>query len=525
MPALSLWQRWIILVDPLEVRLLGSGPRAAIATTAVMLLVVAVTPFALFYGYGPARFEEPLTLGAVPADVQVEELPTFDDLSPVPSADVVPEGVDRLNPDVPLDLGPNVRVTLLFSVGSRAITDSDAERLRVNDPDERGADGLTDVVMLVLADPDSGRVGLLSIPRDYYLQSRDDRINATWVNGGTQDLVDVVSDVTGLPIHHVALVNFTAFADLVDELGGVAMRAEREMADLESNLYVPAAGCWAFDGASALAWVRSRNTLTSTASGGWVRDVSGSDFGRIARQQQLLAAAFDQLRGPSAITKIPDLLNVARSGLVIDRALDLQAVRELAGAFLDVRAGTFEGYTIPSNIGRRGERSVVIPDQEASRPIIERLRQWPPADPLSVPVDVPPVDSEVGDPGEVQVDEACTMAMAAPLPHPAAPLAEVAASRPRSATPTPTPTTTSRPSRPSPPRNDPPASEEPPATPTPTTTPSETAPEPTPTSEPTPTDEPSPAPTTEPSDEPTTAPEPSPTPEDSESDDPGGLLP
>lgn len=514
-----MWQTWLRLVEPLERRLRRPGVKAAVATSAIVVLLASALPFALFYGFGPDRFDEPLSLGAIPTldNAAVRTDADGNPLGPPPNVDLPPEGVDRLAPDVPLNLGPNVRVTLLFSVGSRAVSAKDAERLRINDLDRRGDDGLTDVVMLVIADPDSGRVGMLSVPRDYFLRSRDERINATWFYRGTQGLVDDVGLITGLPIHHVALMNFTAFGELVDRLGGVAMTTDKPLADLASNLYVPDDGCWQFSGADALAYVRSRNTLTLNRSDRWVRDESASDFGRIARQQQLLGAAFDQLRGPQALARIPDLLSVARDGLVVDRGLDLQATRSLVNAFLDVRAGSFEGYTIPSNNVRIDDKVVLVADKDAVVPIMERLRSWPPTDPLVLPEDQPSADSDIGDIGEITVDENCNASDATPLPDPFGPLAVVAATQPR-----PVPSRSSSPAPSATPSDDPTSEGTPTdsegATEEPTTTESEVAPAPTSSPNQTETTSPSPKPSQSPTSSPSASPSPSPSPSPSETE-------
>lgn len=514
-----MWQVWLRFVEPLERRLRRPGAQTAVATSAIVVLLAGALPFALFSVFGPETFEEPLTLGAIPT-LDNAPLPQQTDaegnpLGPPPSVDLPPDGVDRLAPDILLNLGPNVRVTLLFSVGSRAVSDKDAERLRINDIGRRGDDGLTDVIMLVIADPDSGRVGLLSIPRDYYLRSRAERINATWFYRGTQGLVDDVGLITGLPIHHVALMNFTAFGELVDRLGGVAMRTDKPLADLASNLYVPDAGCWQFSGADALAYVRSRNTLTQNQSDRWVRDVTASDFGRIARQQQLIGAAFDQLRGPQALARIPDLVSVARDGLVVDRGLDLQASRQLVNAFLDVRAGSFEGYTIPSNNTRIDEKAVLVADKEAVVPIMERLRSWPPTDALVLPDDQPSTDADLGEIGEIAVDENCNAGDATQLPDPFGPLAAVAATQPRqapsrSATPSPRPSSSqSGSSSPSPSTTsspDEPSESEPDVAPQPTASTSETD---EPTASPKPSDSASPSSSPSPTAEPSPSAEPS----------------
>lgn len=501
------WQRWCDVTAPAERWLGRRVPSTLIALVAVSLLVLTTLPFGLWYGYGPARFEA-LELGVVPP--AATEAPT--ELS---SAEAVASGSqgprsDRLAPGVPLDLGPNVRVTLLFSTGSRNLTGADAAALRINDAEDRGSDGLTDVLMLVVADPDSGQVALFSIPRDLYLNSRSTRINGTWARHGTQTLVDDVANVIGMPIHHVIQVNFTAFGELVDRLGGVAIQTDRALADYASTLYVPGPGCWRFAGADALAYVRSRKTLTLSSSGRWVTDRSASDFGRIDRQQQLMRAAFNQLRGPGLVTRVPDLLQVARGGLVVDQGLGLTQVRGLANAFAGVSAGSFEGFTVPTFGRRINGAEVLIPDQDKAVPMMTRLRSWPPetgtaAD--TAPTTTPAAGFAPGQPLAAAAPEACSLSSSSRLPNANEALARIhrGGSVPAAATADDDRPLTSEPATSSPePTSTPSGTETAEPSPSPTTTPTETT-------TPSPSPSPSPSPTPSPSGMPMPLPIPTPT--------------
>lgn len=417
------------LLDHLDSTLLRLAPAKAIIASLVAanLLVVtgAAAPFVLYHGFGPQTFDD-LDAGV-----------TLPDPIPQASPDDKAAVNDRIAPDIPLNLSDSVRVTLLFSVGSKGVDAEQAQRLRVNDLGSRGNDGLTDVMMLLLADPETGEVALVSVPRDLWLFARGHRINASYNRHGTQAFVQDMANLVGLPIHHVVEVNFLAFADLVDDLGGVALRVDRPLADLNSVLYVPQAGCWRFSGADALAYVRSRHTLTK-GSGGWRLDNSASDHGRMARQRTVLGAAWESVRGPRIVTKIPDLLAAARNGLKVDADLGVQAARALAEAFSDVSAGNMEGYSIPTYGQRIGRAAAQVVDGEAARPIIERLRSWPPSaqdgptptDQATAtgPATVGSAPIALAARQTLEIDPTCTLADAQPLPSPHAPLASIATS-------------------------------------------------------------------------------------------------
>ncbi len=409
----------------LDLVLSSRGARLAIATLNVVVLLVAAAPFALWEGLGPARFEG-LELGQQPDLADVE-----------PGAPLATPGdTARDQPwrasDLPYDLSPTTTVTLVFSVGSRGMGPDDAAGLRVHDVTDRGGDGLTDSMMLVVADRATRDVALLSLPRDLWVFARGHRINATYNRHGAQAFVDDVADATGLPVHHVVQVNFAAFARLIDAIGGVALPVDRALADVPAVLYVPEPGCWRFDGASALAWARSRHTRTLDAGGAWVADRTASDFGRIERQQALLGATWDKVRSPGTLTSLPELLGVARDGLVVDAGLGVQQLRDLMAAFSDVAAGRIEGHTLPTRGRRIGQAAAQVVEPAGATEVLTRLRTWPPGTRGASPAASPHRRIRhhdatlVAAPRTLPTDAQCTDASARPLPDPREPLWGVA---------------------------------------------------------------------------------------------------
>lgn len=400
--------------------------RRAIATLNVFVLLVAAAPFALWEGLGPARFED-LELGQQPDLVDVEPG------APLATPREVAGGDQPWRAsDLPYDLSPTTTVTLVFSVGSKGMGPDEAAGLRVHDVAERGGDGLTDTMMLVVADRTTRDVAVLSLPRDLWVFARGHRINATFNRHGAQAFVDDVADATGLPIHHLVQVNFAAFARLVDAIGGVALPVDRPLADVPAVLYVPEPGCWRFDGASALAWARSRHTRTRDDAGSWVADRTASDFGRIERQQALLGAIWDTVRSPGTLTSLPELLGVARDGLVVDDGLGVQQVRDLMAAFSDVAAGRIEGHTLPTTGRRIGRAAAQVVEPAGATEVLTRLRTWPPGTGEAAPAAAPwPVarhrDATVlAASTTLPADEQCSAATARPLPDPREPLWGVA---------------------------------------------------------------------------------------------------
>lgn len=199
----------------------------------------------------------------------------------------------------------------------------------------QGAD-LTDTIMLASLDPVNKKLTLFSIPRDLYVKIPgygSDRVNAAYEDGkdnstakdlqgqerdGIKLADQVVGDILGVPIHYNALVDFKAFEDAVNALGGVDANVPSELSAYEvfwiegSN---PAkyytlnvkAGPNHFDGTKALYFARERH--------------NDSDFVRGQRQRLMISAIKDKALSAGTLTnpiKISNLLNSLGNNVYTD---------------------------------------------------------------------------------------------------------------------------------------------------------------------------------------------------------------
>jgi hypothetical protein len=88
----------------------------------------------------------------------------------------------------------------------------------------RGSTSHSDTMMLVRVSPQTGRIRLLSVPRDLLVEVEPgvkDRINTAYLDGGTQRATAVMEDLTGITIDRHAIVDFGGFEDVIDAIGSV----------------------------------------------------------------------------------------------------------------------------------------------------------------------------------------------------------------------------------------------------------------------------------------------------------------
>jgi polyisoprenyl-teichoic acid--peptidoglycan teichoic acid transferase len=216
---------------------------------------------------------------------------------------------------------------------------------------ENDAPYLTDSIMAVTIDPTTDRVMLASIPRDLVvpmnLQTPSSRIwtnkvNAAYEvpytniiccvasqytgrNGGGYAAEHVVGNVTGLTFDRYIAVDFVAFRDIVNALGGVDVCLSTNLDDYSypnyHNGYMPIhfkAGCQHLNGEQALEIARSRHAEQPQQS---------SDFGRARRQQDIMQAIKKKATTVNGFSKAPQLLDALQQNIHTDMSLsDMKAV-------------------------------------------------------------------------------------------------------------------------------------------------------------------------------------------------------
>lgn len=210
--------------------------------------------------------------------------------------------------------------------------------------------GRADAIVLLRTDPDEHRISLLSIPRDLRVEIPGygpDKVNAAYAFGGTKLAIDTVESVTGVPVNHVAVVDFSTFGELIDALGGVTVDVPRRIVSNRFDCpYASVARCerwqgWQFpkgkqelDGRRALVYARIRENQL---------DPNESDITRGGRQQQVVQAIADELGGVSGFLRLPfigkDVMRPVATDLSATELLELGWVKFRASTTLRCRLG------------------------------------------------------------------------------------------------------------------------------------------------------------------------------------------
>jgi LCP family protein required for cell wall assembly len=184
---------------------------------------------------------------------------------------------------------------------------------------------LADAIILGLQPVEGGAPTMVSLPRDLWVwnmcKASFSRLNEGLGGckgraSGSELLAIMVEDYTGIPIDHLARINFGGFARLVNVMGGISVCVDYPTRDIKAHLEIPTPGCQRVDGDTALGWVRSRH-MEQLKGEEWVT-VGGSDFGRQRRQQDVLFQLANRASGFSSPTSLANKLSAVAASVRLD---------------------------------------------------------------------------------------------------------------------------------------------------------------------------------------------------------------
>ena len=213
----------------------------------------------------------------------------------------------------------------------------------------------TDAMMLASFDPGDNKVALLSLPRDTKVQIPGragwDKLNAAYAYGGVMMAKQTVANLLQVPIHYYVLVDWRAFIDVIDLIGGVDLYVEKDMYyydDWDDFLIDLPAGQQHLDGKKAIQYVR-------------YRDEEG-DIGRIKRQQKFMMAVYEKIASAQILTKMPGLVSEIMKMVKTD--LPVSDMLAMGGALHGMmkEQGGLQMATVPGTPEYIDEISYWIPD-------------------------------------------------------------------------------------------------------------------------------------------------------------------
>ncbi|MCC6986392.1 MAG: LCP family protein [Anaerolineales bacterium] len=255
--------------------------------------------------------------------------------------------------------------------------------LRGEDGQSDGCPNCTDTIMILTVDPATKTAGMLSIPRDMWVNipsSGYGRINTAWAigenaklpGGGPALAMRTVSQFIGVPIHYYAQVDFGTFVSFINRIGGIDVYVEERMVldPLGSGLdhFVLTPGDYRhLTGPRALAYARCRHES---------QGCSGGDAGRAKRQQQVILAIRDKAFAPETfaalITQAPQLYAEFSSGIRTN--MSLEAMIQLAALAKDIRVEEIKRGVIDTTMAIPVDTTINGVPANVLRPVPDLIR-------------------------------------------------------------------------------------------------------------------------------------------------------
>jgi polyisoprenyl-teichoic acid--peptidoglycan teichoic acid transferase len=280
--------------------------------------------------------------------------------------------------------------------GSLLTSPTDILLLSVDHPDnasaERATDDNSDAMMLVRTDPTHHRIVFLSIPRDLQVDVPgygEQKINSAMQFGGARLAIHTVEQFTGLPVNHVAIVNFSSFEQLINALGGIEIDVpENILSNRFDCPYATEQRClqwqgWRFrkgwqhmNGRQALIYSRIRDNQLNPAD---------TDITREEHQQQVMDAALGELVSFGTFAQLP----FDGASLLTPLSTDLSSWQFLELGWVKLRAGTVLHCHLGGTPTTINGLSFLLPSPANAQVIAATLGQAPPLPPASTSLYAP----------------------------------------------------------------------------------------------------------------------------------------
>lgn len=169
----------------------------------------------------------------------------------------------------------------------------------------------SDVNMVITVNPNTHKILITSIPRDYYVtlatKNAKDKLTHAGIYG-IEESVATVENLLDIKINYYIKVNFTSLIDIVDALGGVNVYSKYSFTSKDGYYYNQ--GYNSVDGKKALSFVRERSAF------------SEGDRTRVENQAAMIEALINKAISPTIITKYTSLLNALDGSFITNMSIN-----------------------------------------------------------------------------------------------------------------------------------------------------------------------------------------------------------
>lgn len=236
----------------------------------------------------------------------------------------------------------------------------------------------TDTMMLLNYNPRTDNIKVVSIPRDTLIEVKNAhdgngnyipywKINAAYALGGEEEVIQQVESLLDITVNYLIEIDYAAFRNLIDAVGGVEMYIDRDMYydDDAQDLHIHfnKGETVLLDGQKAEEFFRWRKNNDGTG-------LADGDLGRIKNQQKFISALIDKCTNPMIVTQVPDILKAIKQNIVTNMsgtAMIKYGLKMISNS--GVSMSTLQGYN-----ERIYGQDFLIADSSYNQSLLESLK-------------------------------------------------------------------------------------------------------------------------------------------------------
>lgn len=227
---------------------------------------------------------------------------------------------------------------------------------------------LTDTMIYVNYNVETGKVAMMSIPRDTYITNEycvGHKLNSLYRGKNTQAFVEQIEELIGVDIDYYLIFDSKMLIDIVDKVGGVEVDVPVRMKydDPTQNLHIDLKkGTQVLNGKQAEQFVRYRK---GNDGSGYAR----GDLQRTEVQQQFIKNFISTVLSAKNLTKIPDLINVALDNT--DTNITAREALKYSTDVMKIDTSNISSCTAPGEAKYINNISYFVMDKEKTKELVK----------------------------------------------------------------------------------------------------------------------------------------------------------
>ncbi|MDD7339884.1 MAG: LCP family protein [Eubacteriales bacterium] len=232
----------------------------------------------------------------------------------------------------------------------------------------------SDTIMLVKIDKKTGKVNVVSVPRDTKVKIAGHdgmrKINASFAKDGPYAALDTLREFSNVDVTNYIAVDYKGVKAIVDIIGGVEIDVPFDM-DYDDPTDSPPLhihlkkGKQKLDGKGAMEFLRFRKSNKGQG------DKFLGDVGRVTHQQYFIQELMKQTLSANNVTKLPRMIQAGLEHILTNISID--EMLELAKVFTSYSQDKLTIETIPGTDKYEGGASYFIADEEETAKLFTKI--------------------------------------------------------------------------------------------------------------------------------------------------------